>query len=76
VVLRLILSLRELPCAGRLRIAILLSAEQRLEKIEWTLRRAGCSGATRPMGGPPLGVVLLRLRLFGRIFGLLWLFTY
>jgi len=79
LVLPLVLPLRGLLSAGRLRIAILLSAEQCLEKIERTLRRAGRSGAARPMCDPPPGVTLLRLRmllglLLGRFFGLLRLF--
>src|SRR4029079_9015744 len=72
LVLRLILSLRDLPCARRLRIAILLPAEQRLEKIQWTLRRADRSGTARPLCAPPPGVTRLRLRpLLGQFFGLL-----
>ena len=73
--LPLVLPLRGLLSAGRLRIAILLSAKQRLEKIQRTLRRAGCSGTARPMRDPPTNVTLLRLYLLlGQFFGLLRLF--
>src|SRR6185312_1366705 len=70
LILCLVLSLRGLPGAGRRRVAILRSAEQRLENIDWTLRHADCLGAARPMRNPPLNIARLRLRLrLGLIFG-------